>query len=270
MTTRVALVTGANKGIGLAIVRSLCKQFDGCVYLTARNEDLGKQAVKQLETEGLKPKFHQLDIDSMESIERLKNYISTTHGGLDVLINNAGMAYKTASTAPFTEQATNTVRVNFTGTLNVTRALLPLIRPHGRIVNVSSMASRLSQVSEELQRKFSSPRLTESQLVSMMQEFVDDVAAGCHREKGWSNTAYGMSKVGVTALTKVHALEIAASGREDVLINSCCPGWVRTDMAGDKAPLSPNEGAETPVFLALLPAGSPSGEFWKEKKIAVW
>ena len=151
----------------------------------------------------MKPKFHQLDIGSSESIENLRKYIAETYGGLDVLINNAGMAYKTDSTAPFIEQVTNTIRTNFTGTLNITRALMPLVRPHGRIVNVSSMASRLNQVSEDLQKQFSSPTLTESELVSMMQKFVDDVAAGDHREKGWSNTAYGMSKVGVTALTKV-------------------------------------------------------------------
>ena len=169
----------------------------------SRNEDLGREAVKKLESEGLKPKFHQLDIDSSESIQRFKDYLSSTYGGLDVLINNAAIAYKVASTAPFIEQATNTVRVNFTGTLNITRALVPLIRPHGRIVNVSSMASRLNQVSAELQKKFSDPQLTEGDLVAMMKQFVDDVAAGNHKDKGWSNTSYGMSKLAVTALTKV-------------------------------------------------------------------
>ena len=156
-----------------------------------------------LEGEGLNPKFHQLDIDSVESIENLKKYISTSYGGLDVLINNAGMAYKRASTVPFTKQAENTIRVNFTGTLNVTRALLPLVRPHGRIVNVSSMTSKLSQVSAPLQKEFSDPTLTEAQLVGMMRQFVEDVVAGCHQERGYSNTAYGTSKLGVTALTKV-------------------------------------------------------------------
>ena len=159
--------------------------------------------MEKLESEGLKPKFHQLDIDSPDSIERFTNYISSTHGGIDILVNNAAMAYKTASTAPFLEQATNTVRVNFTGTLNLTRALLPLVRPHGRIVNVSSMASKLSQVSSELQKRFTDPELTEEGLVGLMREFVETVAAGNHRDKGWSNTAYGVSKLGVTALTKV-------------------------------------------------------------------
>ena len=173
------------------------------MHVWSRNEELGQQAVKKLESEGLKPKFHQLDIDSSESIERLKNYLSSTYGGLDVLINNAAIAYKMASTAPFLEQATNTVRINFTGTLNITRALLPLVRPHGRIVNVSSMVSKLSQVSSELQKKFSDPKLTEGELVALMKQFVDDVTAGSHKEKGWSNSAYATSKLGVTALTKV-------------------------------------------------------------------
>ena len=182
-----------------------------CYRLYGRSTENGRKAVEQLEKEGLKPKFHQLDIDSAESIANLQKYITETYGGLDVLINNAGMAYKTNSTAPFIEQATNTLRTNFTGTLNITRALLPLIRPHGRIVNVSSMMSRLNQVSEDLQKRFSSPTLTESELVGLMQKFVDDVAAGDHKEKGWSNNSYGMSKVGVTALTKVGFDSIVAS-----------------------------------------------------------
>ena len=103
-----------------------------------------------------------------------------------------------------------------------------------------------------------------------MAQFVRDVENGCHTQNGWPNTAYGVSKIGVTALTKVQAREMAKSGKEDVLVNACCPGWVKTDMAGDRASLTPDQGAETPVYLALLPAGSPSGEFWYEKKISDW
>ena len=156
-----------------------------------------------MEAEGLKPKFHQLDIDSPTSIEALRKYIADTHGGLDVLVNNAAIAYKGSSTAPFKEQAEVTIRVNFTGTLNVTRALIPLMKPHGRIVNVSSFAGTLRIVSEELQKKFSDPALTEGQLVELMEQFVQDVAASDHKKKGWANNAYGTSKLGLTALTKV-------------------------------------------------------------------
>ena len=95
---RVAVVTGSNKGIGLAIVSRLCKEFDGEVILTSRNERLGKEAIEKLEAEGLKPKYHQLDITSFESIDRLKQHLVQQYGGLDVLVNNAGIAYKSAST----------------------------------------------------------------------------------------------------------------------------------------------------------------------------
>lgn len=88
--TRVAVVTGSNKGIGFAIVRDLCKQFTGDVYLTARDEGRGKAAVALLNAEGLSPKFHQLDITSQESIDALKKFVLEKYGGIDVLVNNAG------------------------------------------------------------------------------------------------------------------------------------------------------------------------------------
>ena len=89
-SVRVAVVTGANKGIGLAIVRSLCKQFTGDVYLTARDKGRGQAAVALLNAEGLSPKFHQLDICSLESVDALKKLILEKYGGIDVLVNNAG------------------------------------------------------------------------------------------------------------------------------------------------------------------------------------
>ena len=98
MSNRVALVTGANKGIGLAIVRRLCKEFSGDVFLAARDESRGMEAVSLLEKEGLHPKFHQLDITSKDSIQALKEFLTNQYGGLDVLINNAGIAFKAAST----------------------------------------------------------------------------------------------------------------------------------------------------------------------------
>ena len=162
--SRVAVVTGGNKGIGLAIVRRMCKEFNGDVYLTARDDGRGNEAVKLLEGEGLKPKYHQLDITSASSIENLRAYLQDKYGGLDVLINNAGIAYKSASTgeciapptfdlnimfnlAPFLEQVTVTMETNFTATLNISRAMLPLLRPHSRVVNISSLASCLQNYS---------------------------------------------------------------------------------------------------------------------------
>ncbi|VTJ75002.1 Hypothetical predicted protein [Marmota monax] len=91
---RVALVTGGNKGIGFAIVRDLCRQFSGDVVLTARNEARGRAAVQQLQAEGLSPLFHQLDIDDPQSIRDLRDFLRKEYRGLDVLVNNAGIAFK--------------------------------------------------------------------------------------------------------------------------------------------------------------------------------
>ena len=86
-------MTGSNKGIGFAIVRGLCKQFAGDVYLTARDEGRGRAAVASLEAEGLSPKFHQLDITSQQSVDALKKFVLEKYGGIDVLVNNAGIIF---------------------------------------------------------------------------------------------------------------------------------------------------------------------------------
>lgn len=211
---RVAIVTGSNKGIGLAIVRKLCRQFDGDVFLTGRSEERGKKAIALLQAEGLKPKFHQLDIDSLPSIEVLKKFMHDNYNGVDILVNNAAIAYKSNSTASELEQATVTLKTNFTATLNMLKAFLPLLRPHGRVVNVASSVGHLSRITnQELSAKLSSPSLTESKLVELMEKFIEDVKEGKHHERGWANTFYSNSKVALIALTKIHARDMAASGR---------------------------------------------------------
>ncbi|CAE1169938.1 CBR1 [Acanthosepion pharaonis] len=131
-TKRVAVVTGSNKGIGYGIVRVLSKSFQGDVLATARNVARGEAAIAELKKEGHEAKFYPLDITDPESVANLAKYLKKEYGGLDILVNNAGIAYKNASTAPFTEQASVTVKCNFHGTLNVCRQLFPLLRPHSR------------------------------------------------------------------------------------------------------------------------------------------
>ncbi|XP_045396589.1 carbonyl reductase [NADPH] 1-like [Lemur catta] len=272
---RVALVTGANKGIGFTITRDLCRQFSGDVVLTARDAARGQAAVKQLQAEGLSPRFHQLDIDDLQSIRALRDFLRREYGGLDVLVNNSGIAFKTADTTPFHIQAEVTLKTNFFGTRDVCTELFPLIKPQGRVVNVSSMMSvmTLKKCSPELQQKFRSETITEDELVGLMNKFVEDTKKGVHEKEGWPNTAYGVSKIGVTVLSRIQARKLSEQRKGDkILLNSCCPGWVRTDMGGPNAHKSPEEGAETPVYLALLPqdAEGPHGEFISEKKVQEW
>ncbi|KAM9253174.1 carbonyl reductase [NADPH] 1-like [Dugong dugon] len=274
-SSRVALVTGANKGIGFAIVRELCRQFSGDVVLTARDEARGRAAVQQLQAEGLSPRFHQLDIDDLQSIRALRDFLRREYGGLDVLVNNAGIAFKNLDPTPFHIQAEVTLKTNFFSTRDVCTELLPLIKPQGRVVNVSSMASiqALKSCSPELQQRFRSETITEEELVALMKKFVEDTKNGVHQKEGWPNTAYGVSKIGVTVLSRIHARNLSAQrGGDKILLNACCPGWVRTDMTGPNATKSPEEGAETPVYLALLPsdAEGPHGQFVSEKRVRQW
>ncbi|XP_063298645.1 carbonyl reductase [NADPH] 1-like [Pelobates fuscus] len=191
------------------------------------------------------------------------------------VVNNAGIAFKVADNTPFGTQAEVTMKTNFYGTRDVCKELLPLIKPHGRVVNVSSIVSynSLGRCSPELQKVFRSESITEEELVKLMEKFVEDAKQDIHQKEGWPNTAYGTSKIGVTVLSKIQARELDATRKGDgIILNACCPGWVRTDMAGPNAPKSPDEGAETPVYLALLPpdATAPHGELVSEKKVVKW
>lgn len=275
MCSRVAVVTGSNKGIGLAIVRALCKQFQGVVYLTARDVGRGQEAVASLSSEGLKAEFHQLDINDVNSIVTAAAYFKQKYGGVDVLVNNAGIAFKGADTTPFAIQAEVTLKTNFFATRDMLNHFMPLIKAGGRVVNVSSfVGSRtLNQCSPALQERFRSEDISEDELVGLMQQFVDLTQKDQHKQGGWPETAYGVSKTGLTVLSMILARRLSKERPNDgILLNACCPGWVRTDMAGPKAPKSPDEGAVTPVYLSLLPPGAtePHGKFVSDKEVQPW
>jgi len=279
MSQKVAVVTGGNKGIGLAIVRNICQQFDGVVYLAARDEARGKEAVAELEKLDLHPKFQPLDIDCKESINRFRDYIKETHGGLDILVNNAATAYKHNATEPFGEQAENTIRVNFIGTLNVCESLFPLLRKHARVVNISSSLGHLSKINgaeparSALQKRFSAPDATQEQIVELANEFVTLAGQGKHFEAGWPNSTYVVSKVTLSALTRIQQRKFDENPEQDIVVNSVHPGYVITDMTSHKGEMTVDEGCQAPVYLALLPPNvkTPRGGYvWCDKKTVDW
>jgi carbonyl reductase 1 len=208
--TRCALVTGGNKGIGYHCVEQLRAELDESfdVVLTSRSVDLGEAATEELRAASTSTSagaivYHQADIASEESIEALREWVVETYGGVDILINNAGFAYQGKSEdVPFSVQALDTVDINFFGTLRICNALIPLLRPHARVVNVASMAGvgAIAGLDDEKLARIRDPSMTEEQLCSFMQEFVDAAAAGDVQSQGWPENSYGMSKLGIMAV----------------------------------------------------------------------
>lgn len=204
MASKVAVVTGGNKGIGFAIVRGLCKRFDGIVYLTSRDIGRGEKAVTDLEKEGLKPKFHQLDITNNASIEKFRDYLKDKYGGFDILINNAAIAFKNNATEPAGVQAEETIRVNYFAVLSTCEILFPILRNGGRVVNVSSSLGHLTVIpSLELRKKLKDPSLSVEELSQLMRQYVEAAKQGTHTEE-WGKSSYGVSKVALSALTLIH------------------------------------------------------------------
>lgn len=277
-TCRAAVVTGSNVGIGFEIVKNLCRQFDGDVYLTSIEKEDGEAAIKILQDSGSSPKLHQLDVNDTDSVNALKHSLVSNNGGLDILVNNAAIMYKKDSEVPFSEQAAKTLQTNFWGVVNVCDALFPLLRPHARVVNISSRLGKKSfeECSETWRSLFQDSNLSKEKLFQMMKQFVCDAEKGNAEVEGWSTHSYGISKLGVMLLTQIQQKDFNNDPRKDIIVNSCNPGWTRTQMGGPNATKSPEEGADTPTFLALLSSAMdtqdplPRGKFWEDRTVQEW
>jgi len=238
---RVALVTGANRGIGYVISRRLGEQSI-TVILGARDPNKGAEACSRLQGEGLDVHFELLDMSDEKSIKEAIGSIRKQFGRLDILVNNAGIMIDGEEDAQNVGQETiqMTMQTNVMGPLMLCQACIPLMKTggYGRIVNMASTLGSLTEMAD--------PR-------SMYA--------------GVRTPAYRFSKAGLNCITTLLAKEV----RDDnILINSACPGWVRTDMGGDQAPLTPEQGADTPVWLATLPDRGPTGGFYRERTLIPW
>ncbi len=241
MTKKIAVVTGSNRGIGLEIARQLAGQKDTKVILTSRDESKGKKARASLCQQGLDVEFRPLDVTDKESIKRLANDIEKTFGRCDILVNNAGI-FPDSSDANFNkvpsifEIALETIEkamaTNVYGPLLLVQALVPLMKKnnYGRIVNLSSGLGQLT-----------------------------------YMNAGYP--AYRMSKTALNVLTRVLSEELRDF---NILVNSMCPGWVKTDMGGPKATRSVAQGADTALWLATLPDTGVSGGFFRDRKEIPW
>jgi carbonyl reductase 1 len=163
-----------------------------------------------------------------------------------------------------------TLQCNYYGTLQLTQSVLPLLKPAStsRIVNVSSMVGKLNKYSPALTSAFRNASSV-SQVTNLMQSFQKSVEAGTHAADGWPSSAYAVSKAGVTGMTKAMAAEQKKQNSK-ILLNSCCPGYVQTDLTKGRGKKTPDQGALTPVTLALGGLGGTSGGFWEHEEVSRW
>jgi len=226
----VALVTGANRGIGFEVSRQLAAAgFEG--ILTDRDAAKGEAAAAELQRAGLSVTSHELDVSDPASILVLRDWLQHEHGVLDVLVNNAGGNYDTWEDVLNVDFDTveETLRINTLGPWRMTLAFLPLLRKsqHPRIVNVSSQA-------------------------------------GSWSSQGGGTPAYSLSKLALNGLTRQLAARLK---RDGILVNSVCPGWVATDMGnsdGRSGGRPIPAGAASVVWAALLPDDGPTGGFYRD------
>lgn len=233
MEAQIALVTGANRGIGREVSRQLAKQGI-FILLSGRDLSSTQQAADGLLAGGYQTEALQLDVTQTDHIERTFNTIETRFGRLDILINNGAVSLDESNSVfevPI-ETFKSTLDINLIGPLQLTQKLIPLLKRslNGRIVNVSS-------------------------------------GMGALTDMGGGDAAYRVSKTGLNALTRIMAHELRGT---QVKVNAVCPGWVRTDMGSKNASRSVEQGARGIVWAATLPDDGPSGGFFRDGEALDW
>jgi NAD(P)-dependent dehydrogenase (short-subunit alcohol dehydrogenase family) len=230
---RIALVTGANRGIGLETVRQLA-EHGFTTILGARDLARGKKAADALRQNGLHVMPLKVDVTKQKSIDDAKKFVEDRFGKLDVLVNNAAILYDSDQRAESVDLRTvlEAFETNTLGAWRMCQTFVPLLKKsnQARIVNVSSESGSLAVM-------------------------------------GGGTPAYSISKVALNALTRMLADELRSS---KILVNSVCPGWVATDMGGRNAPRTVEQGAKSVMWAATLPNDGPTGGFYRDGRPLAW
>lgn len=235
MDKRVAVVTGGNRGIGLEICRQLARAAGLRVVLTARSREKGQAAVEVLAKDNLSVDFFPLDVSNAAGIHQFGIFMEKEYGRCDVLVNNAGI-FPDSGKISVLETDVQILRAametNVYGPFLLCQRLIPLMRKngYGRIVNLSSELGQLSEMNGGF-------------------------------------PGYRISKTALNALTRFFADEVQ---RDNILINSMTPGWVKTDMGGPNATRTVEQGADTALWLATLPDDGPRGGFFRDRTPMAW
>lgn len=231
MSPKTAIVTGGNRGIGFEICRQLAK-IGFQVILSARDPEKGSYAADRLQKQGLNVAFEHLDLLQHDAIKEFGKQIALQYDKIDVLINNAGVLLNSDNTIHVQPSVMKlTFDTNFFGPLYLCQALIPLLKKStsGRIINISS-------------------------------------GMGAMSEMGGGYAAYRLSKTALNGLTLTMAKDLANTS---VSVYAMCPGWVATEMGGRVAPRSPEQGADTAIWLATSKEAK-SGYFYRGRKLVKW
>ena len=272
--SKIILVTGSNKGIGYGIIEGLLeKKLKHKIILSSRNEELGLKASNTLIEKFPEAKeyifYHQLDITKEDSTNNLINWLKEKFTKIDYLVNNAGVA--TRGSEFNIDVCNKTFDVNVYGTIPFTERMIKsnIINKSGKIILVGSKMGTLDKLTnQELKNSFKNAKNYED-LLKLAEAFKTSVVNDTVEKDGWPKNTYSVSKMVVNLYAKVLSFrkEIIEN---DISVYSCHPGWVRTDMGGDKAPLSIKEGAANEIFLIELPDGihpEYQGKYFSEFKV---